>query len=105
MVDRFGALSEPVKGLLYLLRVRALAAEAGVQGVSTSDAQANGLGQIALSLPLPLSVSAAERIETWSPDVRARGTRVWLTAGEGWQERLLALLRRLGELTPTPVSA
>ena len=99
MADRFGELAEPVKGLLYLLRVRALAADAGVQAVSSSD------GQIALALPLPLSVSAAEQVEALTPGVQARGTRIWLKAGDGWQERLLTLLRKLGDLSPTAVAA
>jgi len=105
MADRFGDLAEPVKGLLYLLKVRALAAEAGVQGISSSDGEARGMGQIALALPLPLTVSAAEQIEAWSSRVRARGTRIWLAADDGWQDKLLGLLRRLVELSPAPVAA
>ena len=99
MIDRFGELAEPVKGLLYLLRVRALAAEVGVQAVTSSD------GQVVLALPLPLTASASEQVEALMSGVRARGTRVWLSAGDGWQDRLLGLLRKLGQLSPAAVAA
>ena len=37
--DRFGPLPEPVQTLLYVVRVRALAREAGVQSIQTEDGQ------------------------------------------------------------------
>jgi transcription-repair coupling factor (superfamily II helicase) len=99
MADRFGELAEPVKGLLYLLRVRVLASDAGIQSVSTDD------NQVALALPLPLSVSAGERVSALLLGVRARGTRIWLRIDEGWQENLLSLLRTLKDLVPAAVAA
>jgi transcription-repair coupling factor (superfamily II helicase) len=95
LVDRFGKLPEPVSNLLYLLRVRALAAEVGVLSM-TADAK-----EISLALPLPLTASAAEHLSAQHPGVHARGSRIWLAASGNWRETLLRLLRRLSELTPS----
>ena len=37
--DRFGALPEEVKNLLYAIKVKALAARAGIEAISTEDGQ------------------------------------------------------------------
>jgi len=95
--DRFGALPEAVHDLLYLLQVRALATQAGVQSV-TADAQS-----IALALPFPLSIAAAEHLTAQQPTLRARGSRVWLPLAPGWREALLQLLERLGALRLAPI--
>lgn len=97
--DRFGELPEPVQNLLYLLRIRILASEAGVESI-VGNAQ-----EITLALPIPLTTAATERIMASFPNVRARGSRLWLTA-ESWQATLSELLRALGTLqlakTPEP---
>jgi len=94
MNDRFGRLAEPVTNLLYLLRVRALAAEAGIQSITARDKE------VVLMLPLPLTVAGAERLVSRHPGLQARGTRVWFAADEDWRALLLELLHRLRELSP-----
>ena len=94
--DRFGQLPEAVDNLLYLLRVRALAAEANVQAI------AGDVREISLTLPFPLSVAAAEQLASrYKGAVSARGGKVWLTVRDGWREMLLKLLRDLAELVPS----
>ena len=101
MSDRFGELPDPVRGLLFLLRVRVLADQAGIQAV-TGDAH-----QIALALPLLLPSQTASDLMARFPDIQARGTRIWLPitpadgiASESWQHRLLHLLESLAALVP-----
>ena len=96
MSDRFGKLPGPVSGLLYLLRVRIEAAEAGVQSIRGSAQQ------ISIALPLPLTAEAARQIISRHPGVRTRGSRVWLPVTEDWRDNLLQLLQTLGETRPTP---
>ena len=97
--DRFGELPVSVAGLLYLLRVRSRAAEAGVQAVAASGEE------ISLALPLPLTPEAAQQLQRRMPGARARNTRVWLPLMAGWQDRLLDLLAVVGELNPMAVAA
>ncbi|NLG50206.1 MAG: transcription-repair coupling factor [Chloroflexi bacterium] len=96
MRDRFGDLPTSVTDLLYLLRVRTLAAEASVQSIN-ANAQ-----EISVALPIPLVPEVAEQIAARYEGVRARGTRIWLRIAEGWRETLLALLRELGQLELVP---
>jgi transcription-repair coupling factor (superfamily II helicase) len=98
MRDRFGELPKPVEQLLYLLRVRVLAAQAGVESI-----RANA-GEIALALPLPLTAQGARQIASRHPAARARGSRVWLQLGDAWQPALVGLLRTLCETRPEPLS-
>jgi transcription-repair coupling factor (superfamily II helicase) len=99
MSDRFGALPTAVAGLLYLLRVRVRAGEAGVQAVAASGAQ------ISRTLPLPRTAEAAQALQGRLPTARARNTRVWLPLSAGWQERLMALLSIVAELNPLALPA
>jgi hypothetical protein len=93
---RFGPPPTPVLDLLYVLRVRILATEAGLENL-----RGDGREIVAL-LPLPLAPGASERILARFPEARARGKRVRLPLQDGWREQLLALLRLLGELSPVP---
>ncbi len=97
--DRFGPPSEPVLDLLYVLRVRLLATEAGLENLRGDERE------IVALLPLPLAPGTAEHILARFPEARARGKRVRLPVQEGWREQLLALLRMLGELRPVPQRA
>ncbi|MBN1401323.1 MAG: transcription-repair coupling factor [Anaerolineae bacterium] len=97
LTDRFGELPDPVEQLLYLLRVRVLAAEAGVESIRREA------GQIALALPLPLTSEATRKLEARHPQMRARGSRVWQALDEAWQPSLIALLRTLTEARPEPL--
>ncbi|TEU19158.1 MAG: transcription-repair coupling factor [Anaerolineales bacterium] len=91
--DRFGELTEPVTNLFYILRVRALAAEAGVQSIRAHEKE------IALSLALPLLGGAAKEITSQHPGLRVSGTRIWLAAVEDWRVALLELLQSLCDLS------
>ncbi|MCD6519058.1 MAG: transcription-repair coupling factor [Anaerolineae bacterium] len=95
--DRFGELPEPVQGLLYLLRVRVLGAESGIQAVKGNKKQ------ISIILTLPLTADAASQLKKTHPNIEVRGSRIWLQYGPNWQEELLALLRDLQQLIPTPL--
>jgi len=95
-LDRFGELPEPVRGLLFVLRVRALAQDIGLQGISRDE------DRITLALPLPLAPGTAEELQQRFREVRARMNRVWLDITPTWQDQLLALLRCLQELKLVP---
>jgi len=97
--DRFGQLPEPVKNLLYLLRVRILASAAGVQAISME------VSEIALALPVPLSAIAGGQITAQQPGTRVRGSRLWLQVTGDWRETLLRLLRHLGSLALVPLAS
>ncbi|MBC7235046.1 MAG: transcription-repair coupling factor [Chloroflexi bacterium] len=94
--DRFGELPEPVLGLLYVLRVRLVGADAGVTTISSNPRQ------VVVALPLPLEPNAASRLESRYRGVTARGTRVWLPLEEGWQTQLLDVLRALARMELVP---
>jgi len=87
--DRFGEPPDPVTGLLYLLKVRVLAANAGVQGISGDRSR------IAISLPLPLAPDSAASIMAREPGSEARGTRIWIQAAGDWKGQLVRVLRFL----------
>lgn len=89
--DRFGPLTEPVRSLLYQLKVKILAEKAGLASVSGEN------GQIVLRYPpLPEGVTSRS-IPEISPDIRSGKNALWMpgTDQEGWQERLLAVLTLL----------
>jgi len=87
--DRFGAWPEPVDGLLYLLQVRVLAAQAGIESVKGDSAQ------VVLTLLKPLPPTQTRDLATRLPGVMARGAHVRLPLAEGWREHLLAALQTL----------
>ncbi|MCJ7492583.1 MAG: transcription-repair coupling factor, partial [Dehalococcoidia bacterium] len=97
--DRFGPLPEPVQTLLYVVRLRALARETGVQSIQTED------GQIVLRMThghrLP-----QERLRRQLSDAAWVGpTSVRLSPArlrEGWRDALLRVMEGLVE--PTAVT-
>ncbi|MHB1355595.1 MAG: transcription-repair coupling factor [Anaerolineae bacterium] len=91
LADRFGGLPDPVKNLLYILRIRLLAAQSGVTAIAMEE------GRVALSLTQSLPPALARQIEAIDQRLAARGGRIWLAKEEGWQEILERLLRGLGE--------
>jgi len=91
--DRFGEPPEPVAGLLYLLKVRVLAANAGVQGISGDQTR------ITISLPLPLAPDTAASIMAHTPGSEARGSRIWVNAGSAWKGKLVRVLQILESLS------
>jgi transcription-repair coupling factor (superfamily II helicase) len=89
--DRFGGIPDPVKNLLYILRIRLLAAQSGITAIAMEE------GRIALSLMQSLPPGLARQIEATDPRLAARGGRIWLAKEEGWQEALERLLLELGQ--------
>jgi transcription-repair coupling factor (superfamily II helicase) len=95
--DRFGLLPSPTENLLYVLRVRLLASRAGVLAVGRADN----------NLVLKLNAQAQGRASAMASQFGRRAWvgrgQMWLALAEGqgdWQEILLALLQRLGRVTP-----
>jgi transcription-repair coupling factor (superfamily II helicase) len=87
--DRFGKLPPEVKNLLYALRIKLLAAKAGVESVSTED------GQIIIRLFEGMQLDR-QKIEPFlSEGVTAgrREIRLNYKRAEGWQKRLEGILR------------
>jgi transcription-repair coupling factor (superfamily II helicase) len=89
--DRFGPLPEPVQTLLYVVRVRALAREAGVQSIQTED------GQIVLRMVqgrrLPQEQLRRLLPEgAWVGPTSVRLSRLRL---DGWRDDLLGVMERL----------
>lgn len=97
LVDRFGVLPRPVENLLYLLRVRCLASDAGVLAIGGTAEE------ITLALPLPLTPSAAQVLEGRYVALRARGTRIWLITTDTWRDALVDVLRTVASLRPSTV--
>ncbi|NLV73501.1 MAG: transcription-repair coupling factor [Chloroflexi bacterium] len=91
VTDRYGSLPEPVANLLYILRIRSLAAQCGINTISVEDQQ------IAMALPQTLLSSLARKLSSQFDGVTARGGRIWLAMREGWPAALEELLRTLSE--------
>jgi transcription-repair coupling factor (superfamily II helicase) len=81
--DRFGTPPPEVDNLLYQLRVKVLAAEAGIVSISSEG------GQILIQFT-PGQTPARDL----GPEVRMSKRGLWLTSTT-WQESLMALLRNL----------
>jgi transcription-repair coupling factor (superfamily II helicase) len=97
--DRFGPLPGPVDNLVYSLRVKLAAQAAGVAAI-----QADGQ-TLEIRLHENDSVDLGH-VAARHPDVQATRTRLrfqWARAGDGWRERLLALLEELREERAAPV--
>ena len=88
--DRFGPLPEPVRNLLFQLKVRLLAEKAGVTSLSTES------GQLVLRFSDGLLPSSLPDL---GPSVRAGRTALWIPYESlpNWQDELLAVLEKLGE--------
>ena len=95
LADRFGTPPEPVSTLLYLLRLRVVASDAGVQSIRSGD------GEVAIALSRPHSARIISLVTTRHPHTRGRGTRIWVPLGEGWQPQLLEVLRTIGQVLNT----
>jgi len=92
--DRFGTLPEPVENLLYQMKVKILAGEAGLASVNAENGQ--------LVLRYPKGASPPER-QDLGPQVRAGKIAFWVripSKFEGWSQFLLDLIRKLAQ-SPT----
>jgi len=90
--DRFGKLPTEVKNLLYALRIKLLAARAGVESVSTED------GQIIIRLFEGMQLDRAKIEPLLGDDVTAGKGQVSIRykGVEGWQKRLGGILEKIG---------
>ncbi|MCW5878646.1 MAG: transcription-repair coupling factor [Anaerolineales bacterium] len=96
--DRFGKLPEEVQNLLYQLKVRVLAEQAGVISISVENKQ------LALRYPLPAPKDPPKRYPNLGAGVRTSKHVVWLAGLErdGWRSRLLEVLSTLVVAPPQP---
>jgi transcription-repair coupling factor (superfamily II helicase) len=94
LTDRFGSPPPEVENLLYQLRVRILAALAGIDAISTEN------GQILLQLPLEEDGASLPNL---GRDVRRSKRGLWLSRleDEDWTERLLEILVTLRDFKQT----
>ena len=84
--DRFGPVPEEVENLMYQMRVRIRAAQAGVEAISAENGQ--------ILLQMPAGDDDQERPEL-GKDVRRSRKGFWLARREGWRTRLLEVLAAL----------
>ena len=86
LTDRFGPVPEEIENLMYQMRVRMRAAQAGAESVSAEN------GQILIQV-------AGEEDERpdLGADVRRSRKGYWLARREGWRPRLLEVLALLAE--------
>jgi transcription-repair coupling factor (superfamily II helicase) len=93
-VDRFGEPPPPVRNLLFVILLRALAARAGVQAILTEE------GRAVLRLKEG-SLVPKEALEGRAPKgVNPGRTLVRVDLGEGWRSRLQQALEALAEAEP-----
>ncbi len=93
--DRFGELPGPVRDLLYVLRLRVLGTEIGIESLRGDQRE------ISINLPMQLGTSTADMITAQFPHVRARGTHVRMPTEDGWRDELLNILEFLTQLAPS----
>ncbi len=91
--DRFGEPPEGVKNLLYQLKIRVLAEQAGVISISVENRQ------LALRLPTRKPHEGPRHFPDLGVGVRTSKNTVWLTNSESnqWQEKLVKVLENLGD--------
>ena len=95
LVDRFGPLPPPTEALLYSLRVRLLAAAAGVVSVETDRARR----AIVVGLPLGHGLDLPTVAVQFGRSVTVSPTRVYIDMEQPWEDVLPGVLRELGRLT------
>ena len=91
--DRFGALPREVKNLLYAVRVKLLAARAGIESISTEDSQ------IVLRLFDGLQFDKQKLEPILKEGIKVGVTQLRLDLkrlGRGWQKVLEEMLGKVG---------
>jgi transcription-repair coupling factor (superfamily II helicase) len=88
--DRFGPPPEPVRNLLFQLKVKILGEKAGITSVTSES------GQLVLRFPQGMVPTSLPDLGPYS---RLGKTAVWIPFESipGWQEYLLGVLERMGE--------
>ncbi|GAB4157828.1 MAG: transcription-repair coupling factor [Candidatus Promineifilaceae bacterium] len=92
LADRFGPIPDPVDNLLYQLRIKALAAAAGVVGVTVEN------DQIRLRWPRLEAINRFRLQRFLGEHVRVSRTAIWMswkTGTKEWQVTLVQLLEKL----------
>jgi transcription-repair coupling factor (superfamily II helicase) len=93
LADRFGPLPGPVENLLFQLRVKILAARAGVEAVAGED------GQIVLkSSRWEAEEERTALASRLGPGVRLSKKQLWVARAadqHGWRERLVEVLETM----------
>ncbi|MCU0963248.1 MAG: hypothetical protein MUF48_24405, partial [Pirellulaceae bacterium] len=94
LIDRFGPLPEPVENLLYVVRVKVLAVNVGVEAISQED------GQLVLksaALESMDRVRLQSQLQELGAPARVARRAIWLELREagGWQRDLVSTLEAL----------
>ena len=99
LTDRFGPPPPPAENLLYLLRLKALAAQARVSGVVSED------GQVVLRFSELLPPAVVQRARRFGARLAIGRNRIALERGERWRELLLAVLLVLADAAQSEPAA
>jgi transcription-repair coupling factor (superfamily II helicase) len=98
--DRFGKLPSEVINLLYQLKVRVLAEQAGVVAINTENKQ------LALRYPVQKPGQPPRRYPNLGSGVRTSKNTVWLSdmAQPNWRERVIEILEALRDEQAEPLA-
>ncbi|MGQ9682972.1 MAG: transcription-repair coupling factor [Anaerolineae bacterium] len=99
LTERFGALPPAVRDLLYLLRLKVLATEAGVSAVAAEGSH------VVLRFPGLLPPEVVQQARRFGDRVMIGRNRLLLERGERWKELLVALLLVLAEVAQGELQA
>jgi transcription-repair coupling factor (superfamily II helicase) len=101
LAERFGPLPRPVHNLVFQLRVKILAGQAGVTAIGAEN------GQIVLTVPAMGELDQAFLGSKLGATARVSKNRVWLGRAADlraddspWRRQLLTVLRELGKVEP-----
>ena len=97
--ERFGSPPPAVQNLLYLLRVKALAARAGISGVVSEDRQ------VVLRFPGILSPAMVQQARRFGGQLTIGRNRISLGREGRWRELLVAVLMLLADTVPRETAA
>jgi transcription-repair coupling factor (superfamily II helicase) len=90
--DRFGALPPEVKNLLYAVKIKSLAAKAGIESITTED------GQIVARLFNGMKFTPQQRALSFPDGVKIGTSQITLNPkrlGKEWQKVLEGVLKRV----------
>jgi transcription-repair coupling factor (superfamily II helicase) len=89
--DRFGSLPEPVKNLLFQLKVKLLAEKAGLVSITAEN------GQIVFRYPALPDGTPTREMPSVSATVRVGKNALWMpfNRDDDWQQAVLEILSRL----------
>jgi len=92
LADRFGAIPDPVDNLLFQLRIKILASEAGIAAVGSES------GQVQIRLPGEEAAGGMRLQRYLGQDIRVSRQKIWLARGlstRQWQVALVQVLEKL----------